>query len=53
MFHVLKSKIPEILHKHKNVSLIFFTNFVYIPVSEHFSFAKIIHPPDRCGISRS
>jgi hypothetical protein len=26
---------------------------VYIPVSEHFSFAKIIHPPDRCGISRS
>jgi hypothetical protein len=26
--------------------------FVYIPVSEHFSFAKIIHPPDRCGISR-
>jgi hypothetical protein len=27
--------------------------FVYIPVSEHFSFAKIIHPPDRCGISRT
>ena len=27
--------------------------FVYIPVSEHFSFNKIIHPPDRCGISRS
>ena len=27
--------------------------FVYITVSEHFSFAKIIHPPDRCGISRS
>ena len=27
--------------------------FVYIPVSEHFSFAKITHPPDRCGISRS
>jgi hypothetical protein len=26
--------------------------FVYIPVSEHFSFAKIIHPPDMCGISR-
>ena len=27
--------------------------FVYILVSENFSFAKIIHPPDRCGISRS
>ena len=27
--------------------------FVYIPVSEHFSFAKIRHPPDRCHISRS
>ena len=26
--------------------------FVYIPVSQHFSFAKIIHPPDRCGISK-
>ena len=25
----------------------------YIPVSEHFSFTKTIHPPDRCGISRS
>ena len=24
-----------------------------IPVSEHFSFAKIIHPPDRFGISRT
>jgi hypothetical protein len=23
--------------------------FVYIHVSEHFSFAKKIHPPDRCG----
>ena len=27
--------------------------FVYIPVSENFYFAKIIYPPDRCGISRS
>ena len=27
--------------------------FVYIPVSEHFSFANIIHPPDRCDISKS
>jgi hypothetical protein len=26
---------------------------VYIPVSEYFSFSKIIHPPDRCGITRS
>jgi DNA-directed RNA polymerase subunit N (RpoN/RPB10) len=36
--------------------LIFLSNCVhtcvYIPVSEYFSFAKIIHPPDRCGISR-
>ena len=27
--------------------------FIYIPVSEPFSFAKIIHPPDRCGIARN
>ena len=27
--------------------------FVYIPVCEYFSFANIIHPHDRCGISRS
>jgi hypothetical protein len=26
---------------------------VYIPVSEHLLFAKVIHPPDRCGVSRS
>ena len=26
---------------------------VYIPVSEHFSFAKIIHPHNRCSVSRS
>ena len=25
----------------------------YIPVSEHFTLAKTIHPLDRCGISRS
>jgi hypothetical protein len=31
----------------------FCTNLVYIPVSEYFSFAKIIHPPARCDISRS
>ena len=35
---------------------VFLSNFVrkcvYIPVSQHFSFAKIFHPPDRCGISR-
>jgi hypothetical protein len=24
--------------------------FVYIPVSENFSFAKIIHPPDSTGV---
>ena len=26
---------------------------VYIPVSEHLSFAKIIHAPNRCSISKS
>ena len=31
----------------------FVHKFVYIPVSDHFSFAKIIHQPDRCGISIS
>ena len=31
----------------------FVHTFLYILVSEHFSFAKIIHPPDRCGISIS
>jgi hypothetical protein len=31
----------------------FVHKYIYIPVSEHFSFAKIIHPPGRCGISRS
>ena len=35
------------------ISLKFLHKFVYIPVSEHFSFAKIVHPPDRCGTSRS
>jgi hypothetical protein len=36
---------------------LFLTNvvhkFPYIPVSVHFSINKVIHPPDRCGISRS
>ena len=31
----------------------FVHNCLYILVSEHFSFAKRIHPPDRCGISRT
>ena len=31
----------------------FVHKFVYIVVSEYFSFAKITHPPDRCGISIS
>ena len=34
--------LPNFLHK-----------CVYFPVSEHVSFAKIIHPPDRCAISTS
>ena len=39
---ILKACVSNVVHK-----------FVYIPVSEHFSFAKLIHPPDRCCISRS
>ena len=31
----------------------FVHKFVYIPGSERFSFAKIFHSPDRCGISRN
>ena len=43
MFHMQKSLfLSKVEHK-----------FVYIPVHEYFFFAKIIHPPDRCGISRS
>jgi hypothetical protein len=42
------NKSPEMFHMYKNVH-----KLVYILVSEHFSFAKIIHPSDRCGISRS
>jgi hypothetical protein len=30
-----------------------FISNLYIPVTEYLSFAKIIHPPDRCGISRN
>jgi hypothetical protein len=30
-----------------------FYKFVYIPFSKHFSFAKILQPPDRCVKSRS
>ena len=37
-------------HTHKKLISL---KLVYIPVREHFSFAKIIHPPDRWGISRS
>ena len=55
-FHVSWAKITN-----KNCSVLtkswFLSNvihqLVYLPVSEHFSFAKIIHSPDRCGISRS
>ena len=36
----------------KLISLKCCAKMYYIPVSEHFSFAKIIHPPDTCGISR-
>ena len=52
MFHDLKQKIPEMFHTHKNnISLKCFAQ-ISLHVSEHFSFAMIIHPPDRCSISR-
>ena len=54
MFYELKLKILEMFHTHKKlISLHFWHKFVYIRVSEHFSFAKIIHPPPTCVISRS
>ena len=53
MFHELKQIIPEMFHTHKSYISNFVHKFIYVPVSEHFSFAKIIHPPDRCGMSRS
>jgi hypothetical protein len=37
----------------KSFSLSNCAHICYILVSEHFSFAKIIHPPDSCSISRS
>uniref|UniRef100_A0A8C7MD01 Calsyntenin-1 n=1 Tax=Oncorhynchus kisutch TaxID=8019 RepID=A0A8C7MD01_ONCKI len=43
--------------RHLFIQYLFLSNFwhifVYVPVNEHVSFAKIIHPPKRCGISRS
>ena len=39
-------------HKHKKlISLKCCAQICIHPLSEHFSFAKIIHPLDRCGIS--
>ena len=52
-FHELKYKIPDIFHTHKNIISLKLWAQSFTSVSEHFSFAKIIHPPDRCGISRS
>ena len=48
MFHSLKLKIPEIVHKPKKLAFLSYVvhKCVYIPVIEHFSFAKIFHPPD-------
>ena len=40
------------MHKNTHFSQMLH-KLVYISVSEHLSFAKIIHPPGRCGISRS
>ena len=52
MSHELKKK--RIFHGKKSLILSNFGHkFVNIPVIEDFSFAKLIRPPDRCGISRS
>ena len=40
MFHELKLKIPDVLNTHKKL-ISLKEKCVYIPVSEHFSFAKI------------
>ena len=48
MFHELKLKIPEMFRKQKT----YFSQMLYVPVRERFSFTKRIHPPDRCGISK-
>jgi hypothetical protein len=46
-------KIPiNVLFAQKALSNVV-NQFVYIHVNEHFAFAKIIHPPDRWGISGS
>ena len=57
-----KVLVPCFMSRHKisqkcsiHTKSLFLSNcvhkFVYIPVSERFSFAKIIHPPVSCGIS--
>ena len=37
----------------KGLFLSFCAQICYIPVSKHLSFAKLIHPPERCGKSTS
>ena len=48
-----KQQIAKILQTHKKHLSNVVHKFVYVSVSEHFSFTNIINPPDRCGISRS
>uniref|UniRef100_A0A8C8IIM3 Calsyntenin-1 n=1 Tax=Oncorhynchus tshawytscha TaxID=74940 RepID=A0A8C8IIM3_ONCTS len=50
----VKKEKSHVLYAQKSLFLSNFWHiFVYVPVNEHLSFAKIIHPPKRCGIPRS
>jgi hypothetical protein len=48
MFQELKQKISEMFYTHINLIQLSIVvhKCVYIPISEHFSFANVIHPPD-------
>jgi hypothetical protein len=45
-------KITDVFHTLKNILSSFVHNSFYIPVSDHFSLAKIIHPPDSIIITQ-
>jgi hypothetical protein len=55
--HVSWAEAKDPRHFPKRTRSLFLSNFVhkfvYIPVREHFSIAKIIYQRDRCGIARS
>jgi hypothetical protein len=57
MFHVSCAEIKHPRNVPFTQKSLFLSNCVhkciYVPGNEHFSFAKIIHATDRCGISRS